>query len=359
MAKKRFATLYPATDASTAKTETIDLDVNNPISKLQIVYKATSAGTALSAHPCGNVSKIEIVSGADVLASLTGYECVGLDYYNTKALASGYMCDVSGVQAFQTYNINFGRKLWDTALALDPTRFRNPQLKITHNYRTADSAASAATMAVYAHMFDEQQIAPVGYLRPVEHYAYTNGADDSIETIDLPRDHLIRQIMVRAALADYYPYQVADKIKIEENGGAKIPFDFSTSDWLKHINQLYPAIWEPAAIAANVTARDIYAAPTFTCEFAGLPSTVTNTLSREVSTTTIPFKIDITASDTVMGHFTGWQPHYCFPIPLGDQNDLDDWYNPTALSALKMKITSGSAGATAGTQIVVEQLKKY
>lgn len=359
MGKYRFATLLPAESASTAGTKVIDLDVNNPISMIQIVYKTTSAGTALSCHPAGDVSKIEIVDGADVLASLTGYECIGLDYYNKKCMPSSYMCDVSGVMPFNTYNINFGRKLWDTMLALDPTKFRNPQLKITHNYQTADASASAASLAVYAHMFDEKAVSPVGFLRPAECYSYTCGADDSVETIDLPRDMPIRQLLVRAALADYYPYQVADKIKIEENGGAKIPFDFSTSDWLKFINQQYPAIWEPAALAVNVTARDIYAAPTFTCEFAGLPSTVTNILSREVSTTTIPFKIDITASDTVMGHFTGYQPHYTFPIPFGDQADPDDWYNPAGLSALKAKITAGSAGASGTVQIVAEQFKRY
>jgi hypothetical protein len=359
MGKYRYATLLPAESCTTAGTKTIDLDVNDPISKITLVYKATSAGTALSAHPAGNVSKIEIVDGADVIASLSGYECIGLDFYNNKVMPSSYMCDVSGVQAFNAYNINFGRKLWDTVLALDPSKFRNPQLKITHNYQTADASASAATMAVYAHMFDDKKIAPVGFLRPVETYAYTCGADDSVETIDLPRDMPIRQLMLRAALADYYPYQVADKIKIEENGGAKVPFDFSSSDWLKFINQRYPAIWEPAALAVNVTARDIYAAPTFTCEFAGLPSTVTNILSREVAHTTIPFKIDITASDTVMGHFTGWQPHYCFPIPFGEQDDIDDWFNPTALSALKMKVTAGAAGASGQVQVVAEQLRKY
>ena len=326
MSNYRRATLLPSESCTTAGTKTIDLDVNDPISQIQIVMKATSAGTALSAHPCGNVSKIEVVDGSDVLASMTGYEAVGLDFYNRRVMASSYLTDVSGISAFQTYTLNFGRWLWDRELALDPKQFRSPQLKITHNYRTADSAASAATLAVYAHMFDEKKVSPTGFLRPVEAYAYTCGANGSIETFDLPRDLPIRQLLVRAALADYYPWQVSHDIKIEENGGAKVPFDMNVSDWLKFINGTYPRCSEPAAIAVNATARDIYCAPTFTVGVYLLPSTVTNILSREVATTTIPFQIDITASDTCIGEFIGWEPHYTYPLPFGDQDDINDWY---------------------------------
>ncbi len=357
--KYRHATLYPSTTAATAKTETIDLDVDKPISKIQIVYKATSAGTALAAHPCANVSKIEVVDGSEVIASLTGYECQGLDFYNTQRSPNNYLNDVSGVQAFCTYNLNFGRKLWDPLLALDPKRFLKPQLKITHNYQTADTSASAATLAVYAHMFDEKSVSPIGYLRPQEFYSYTCGAENSIETIDIPRDMMIRQLLVRGALADYYPYQVTKTVKIEESGGSRIPFDMSISDWLKHVNQLYPRVSEPAAVAVNQTARDIYCMPTFTVGCYFLPSTVTNILSREVTTTTIPFKIDITASDTCMGEFFGWQPHYTYPIPFGDQADPDDWYDPAGLSSLKLKITAGAAGSSGTVQCVAEQLKRY
>lgn len=359
MGKYRTATLLPAKTATTAGTEVIDLDVNDPISKIQIVYKAKSAGTALSAHPAGNVSKIEIVDGSTVIHSLTGYEEVGLDFYNTGRMPNSYMTDIDDVYALQTYNINFGRKLWDTLLALDPLKFRNPQLKITHNYRTADSAADDATLAVYAFMFDDKKISPAGFLRATETHSFSNSSNTSIDTVDIPRDLPIRQLLIRAALADYYPYQVVNTIKLEENGGSKIPFDFLISDWLKFVNQRYPMVTEPAAIAANATARDIYLAATLTSMISLMPITVTNIISREITTTTIPFKIDITASDNTLGLACGWQPHYTFPIPFGDQDDPDDWYDPTGLSALKAKLTAGSAGTSGATQIVAEQLKRY
>jgi len=359
MARYRVATLLPSETATTAGTKTIDLDVTDPVSMITVIMKAKSAGTVMTAHPAGNVSKIEVVDGSEVIASLSGYECQGLDFYNKRVMPNNYVTDIDDVYAWATFNLNFGRKLFDTDLALDPTKFRNLQLKITHNYRTCDASADDATLEVYAHMFDEKKISPIGYLRPVEVQSYASGANTSVETVDLPRDLPVRQMMLRGAASDYYPWQVVHDVKIEENGGAKIPFEMNITAWLKFINQHYPPCQEPCSIAVNSTARDVYAAPTFTVEVLLMPSTVTNIISRELTTTTIPFALDITASDNALGHFSGWCPHYCFPIPFGDQTDFNDWYDPRPLGSLKAKLTAGSAGTNGSVAVVLEQLKRY
>ncbi len=359
MSKYRLATLLASESNATAGTKTIDIDLKDPISKLTVINKVTSAGTVLTAHPAGDITKIEVVDGSEVIASLSGYECQGLDFYNTKKSPDNYLCDVSGVMSLATFNINFGRWLWDNDLAFDPSKFNNPQLKITHNYQVADASASASTLEVYAQVFDEKKISPAGYLRATETDSISNSANGSVDTIDLPTDLPIRQIMIRAALADYYPYQVVNKVKIKENGGAKVPFDFSVSAWLKIVENDYGRCNEPAAIAVNQTARDVYCLPTFTVGVYLMPSTVTNIISREVTHTTIPFALDITASDTAMGEFFGFCPHYCFPIPFGDQEDITDWLSMGERSSLKMDLTAGSAGTNGTTQVVLEQFKRY
>jgi hypothetical protein len=46
-------------------------------------------------------------------------------------------------------------------------------------------------------------------------------------------------------------------------------------------------------------------------------------------------------------------------IPFGDIKNVDDWYNPTTLSTLRMDITAGTAGTGGVVDIVTEQYRKY
>ncbi len=359
MSNYRLATLLGSESITTPGTKIVDLDLSDPISAITIQQKTTSAGTALSDHPAANISKIEVVDGSTVMASLTGKECQALDFHNNKRMPSCFLTDVSGIMTWQTFNLNFGRWLWDTLYALNPLRYQNPQLKITHNYRAADASASACTLEVYAHAFDKKKITPEGFLSPKEHHSYTCGASGTIEYIELPRDYAIRQLLIRAAAADYYPWQVANKFKINENGGASIPYEVQVSAWLKHINQIYPRIQEPACIAVNDTARDIYVCPSWQIGVNLVPITVTNIISQEAANPAVPFKLDITSADNCTGMFTGVQPHGCFPIPFGDQEDPLDWYNVSELDKLKIEITAGTAGTNGSVQVVTEQLMKY
>lgn len=359
MGKYRLATLLPAETATTAGTKTIDLDVNDPISMLNLQFKATSAGTAQTAHPAGNVTKIEVVDGSEIIASLTGKEAQALEFYNTGKMPNNYLSDYVSISHWASMSLRFGRKLWDPVLALDPTKFKNPQLKITHNYRTADAAASAATLEVHAYMFDEKRITPVGYLRPTEHYSYTCAANGSIETIDLPRDLPVRQMIVHASGGGNYVHSVAHAIKLKENGGAKIPFDQHTSAYAKLVKAMYGRVEEIGEIAVKTAGRVCYPAASFQCSVAVTPIATGATIAVNAADPGIPLTLTSSADVTCGVYFTGFLPHHGIVIPFGDQDDMNDWYDVGALSSLKMEIEAGSAGTSGAVQVVVEQLKRY
>lgn len=359
MSNYRHATLLPSESCASAATKTVDLDVTDPISVIQIVMKTTPAGTVATEHPAANITKIELIDGSTVITSLSGKEVQALDFYNTGVMPDNFVSDITGVMAFTTFNLRFGRKLWDRDFALDPTKFSNPQLKITHNYRVADTAASAASLEVYAHMFDDRKISPVGYLRAAEHFSYTNGTSASVETIDLPRDLPIRKMLIRSALDDNRVWQCANKIKIKENGGAKIPYDFTTSAWLKSINQAYPMAIERFGQANAGASRVLYCAPNFTALPVMTIDTGSKTLSQPYVNEAPPLHLVAEASGTISGAVMGFNPHSTFPIPFGDQDDMNDWFEVGKLGSLKMEVTAGTAGNTATTQIVLEQLKRY
>jgi hypothetical protein len=359
MAKYRHATLYPSTSCATAGTLTVDLDVVDPISKIQVIQKVTSAGTEKTAHPAADVSKIELVDGSDVLVSLTGKECQALDFYNSKYSPDTFYSDDATIMSFATFNLNFGRKLWDPALALDPSKFRNPQLKITHNIATADASATVGTLEVYAHMFDAKKISPVGFLSGKEQKTYLTGASGTIEQSDLPKDAILRQLLVFGRGATYLPWQVANHIKLLENGGKSVPYDFQTTAWLKFINQCYPMAHEKFIMSNAGSARHLFCAPSFTDNVAIVGVEADHIIYRPTPNEAPPLHIAAAGADVLMGDVMGWNPHGAFPIPFGVQDDLDDWYDPSGLTTLKLEITAGTGGATGYVDIVTEQLRKY
>jgi hypothetical protein len=359
MSNYRRATLLASKSIATAGTEPTEVKVKDPITDITAVVKATSAGTVMSCHPAEIVSKIEIVDGSDVIASLKGYQVQALDYYRTGKMPYNFLSDSSGTMSIVTYRLAFGRNKWDRELALDPSRFDSLMLNVTHNYRESDASASAASLEIYANVFDQRAISPVGYIRPKQHYTYTCGAEGSEQPIALPSDNFIRKALIFGRASDYFPWQVANKVRLEESGGARKPFDFTTSAYLKEVNAEYGQAYEAANIAINSTARDVYCAPRMDVRKHFIAQTVTNIISTEGADKAVPFQMDITASELCEGYFMGKNPHGAFPIDFGDQNDLTDWFNAPALAKSDLIITAGSAGTNGKVDLVLEELKRY
>jgi len=129
----RTASILAPEAASTAATKTLDINLADPVSRLVIQMKGLNNGTTLTAHPAKMISKIELVDGSDVLFSLSGVECQALNYFDKGRMPFNVVNYCNDVYAIATYELNFGRYLYDPVFALDPTKFTNPQLKITHD----------------------------------------------------------------------------------------------------------------------------------------------------------------------------------------------------------------------------------
>lgn len=195
MANYRVATILAQESATTAATKTIDLDLSNPISRVSIVFKPTNSNQTMIAHPAKCISKIEIVDGSNVLFSTDAMGARAIDYYGTEIHPVDVLdYNISSECMFQC-NLYFGRWLWDKELALDPMRFTNLQLKITHNKALGGSTPTTATLAVYADVFDDKKISPIGFLMTKEQYSYLPTAS-AWEYVDLATDHPYRQILV-------------------------------------------------------------------------------------------------------------------------------------------------------------------
>ena len=340
-------------------TKVLDLDMADIISRIQINVEVEGDGSVLSDHQAAVISNIELVDGSDVLFSLSGKECQALDYYQSKEMPLNVPTDQDGNDMIMVFNLNFGRFLYDELLAFDPTKFSNPQLKITHDYTACGSSSAVARMEVRAFLFDEKVPKPVGFLMSKEHYQYNTGVEGTFEYIDMPTDHITRRYMILGTADNKFCQQVVNAVRLSEDNAKRIPYDTEVWQLLKMLHQMYPKLQEYGHFNFKEATRIIYASPTQDIVINAVPQTVTNIISISAVPITMPITTDITADDGVSAMISGYDPHYSFILPLGNADDLDDWYDVTKIGNLSLRCKAGSAGADKTVEIVTEQLRKY
>ena len=341
-----------------AGTKTIDIKNREPISRITIAWRVTKSKDAMNDHPCQDITKIELVDGSDVLHSLDGGSNQALAIFSRKVPTMNHGQQAAANSNYSTYGIDFGRKLWDRQLAFDPLRFKNPQLKISHNLAVCDTGATAAYLEVWADLFDEGAIAPQGFLSAKEQYKYTTGAAASYEYIDLPTDRLIRQLLLRGYYKGYEPWYSLIEAKLDVNNDSKVLFDMDLEDWHRMCKGIDPVVQEQLWAYIDSDA-DFYVTPTdYYAVVAGISLGSYCTLD----TYSRGGKVQLaSASGTNMSGFmvSGWCPNSCFRIPFGDIMELDDALNPAEARSLRLRLKAGTAATSGSGQVVTEQIRPY
>ncbi len=358
--KYRTNTILAAESLSSAGTKTIDILDKDPISSIMIKFRTTATANYMAAHGAKDMTKIELVDGSDVLYSANGYLAQALAIYDRKCASLSHGQHINANGEYNLYPIDFGRKLYDPLLALDPKRFKNLQLKITYTLTGAYAAGVAAEMEILANSFDEMVISPVGFLTSKQLYDATNPADGSYSYVELPTDFPIRKLILRGYYEAREPWYVLQSLRLDEDNQKRIPFDLDLETYAR----IMKAVWTPieesiwgyvasGGSAYYVTPSDYYP----TCIGAGQVS------AEPIYVSNHPFGGKITiycASSTFMDALVrGYLPHHSWEIPFGNPDDPDDWYDLTKVGHLRARLEGGSLGASGTAQILTQQLRKY
>lgn len=353
----RKATILAQESATTAGTKTIDLDMTDVISRLQIKFNSTNNGHTPTAHPAAQISKVEIVDGSDVLLSLSGRQIEALMFYEYMKGRHYEIEYRNDCENRSIYDILFGRFLWDPELALDPKKFKNPQLKITHNLASGGSAPDAATLEVFADLFDEKVPSPIGFLLNKEFYAYTAAASAANEYIDMPNDHPIRRILIEGLKADSWWDNIFSEIELDEENKKRLPWSIDGYDLMQLAITKYGMYQEgfvgtmPAVAALNVY---VTPAEVVNCAVAGIGSNTNPYINAEK----VGGYIELNTSAVVAfrGLLAGPIPHGILPLDCGRLEDMTDWYDVTKKGKVKLRL---KAGASASVKVTLQQLRKY
>lgn len=351
----RKATVYSETDASTAKTESIDLNLTDIISRLQVRFNIINASAAITDHPAKIAKKVEIVDGSDVLWSLTGQEIEAMDFYDTDR-PRDYELDYRGFWPCQlNLKLNFGRYLYDPLLAFNCAKFNNPQLKVTHDKALGGSAPGSMKLQVIADVFDEKVPTPTGFLTSKEYYSFACAAT-TYKTVDMPTDYVLRKMLIKSQYPTNSFTDQIDEIRIDENNLKKIPLDLNMFHYLGSIENAHPLYQEHVAFSGAEFGGYLYVTPG---EYPAVAWNQSGTPTAYLTADQGGGKLTVTGagSSTYRALVSGYLPHCCVPIEFGDQQKLEDWYDITKIKDLNLRLHT--VPATGTVEVITQQLRKY
>lgn len=355
---KIFALKSQASDFS----EIIDINLTDPISRLRIGFEALQANSSggSTSHWAKGVKKIELVDGSDVLFSLDGEELYGAQFFQNKVEPSDWLNYLDGNYSHISLLVDFGRWLWDPDLALDPRRFNNLQLKIESDMDVGGAVPTGNKLEVYAAVFDQKSVSPGGFLQTKRVKQYTMAAS-STEYTDLPTDYKLRKLMIRALVPGTELSQTLANIKLSEDHDKRVIVDDPPDKIVRLYGDENRQYREGMYGQNDGVANNYHCTPSDRGQVAathwaaavGNPPTTYGVVGQQ-------FKLIKTGGGNWNALVSGYCPMSMLSIPLGDEWDPADWFDPSGLKNLRLAILTAAAGASPYLcNIITQQYRPY
>jgi len=355
----RHAEILASANLGDSGTKNVDIKVVDPISRITVRHTPAGGSNVPADHPISNITKIELVDGSDVLYSLSGKEGQGLNICEAKTPVIQEVDARTGGVPMMYINMDFGRRLWDPELAFDPKKFVNPQIKLTWNEANYDAGCTSSTFMMYAHLFDEKEVSPIGFLMNKEIKSF-EPSSGSYEYTDLPTDYPLRKLLIQAYKKGISVRGLCETIRLSEDNDKRIPIDGDIHQLRSFLDAMTGEVVEDVTGYAPLAGQYFYTAAQnlFTIGVAGQTSA-------KVLQITGPFggrfgAAGESADIPFTAHIRGKNPHGLINIPFGLQDVIDDWYDVTKLGSLKLRLKGGTSSASGDSvNIVTQQLRRY
>lgn len=364
--------VYQETQSSDKTSKTWDLKYKDPISALYLEFEATNGTTSNKGNFISDViTKVEIVEGSTPLYSLSQIELEALAFYKMKQAPVLFPSEHASGQQRHGVHLLFGRYLNDKMFAFDPTRYNNPQLKITWDLGavTAVSATTAfatGTLKISAiAKVMEELAAPPSFLSAREVETFTMATTGSHRT-EMYNDYPWRLLMLKSYLQQKDINECIDHITLNCDAGKFKPLDnryvaqldaealaqfglcVFKHDIFQHHQSAFREInnkenhgrWATFADANGYIVNVEYE-----WSSEGKLDILTNagaTLGTDVKLT---------------GMEAGHAPHATLPIPFGIMDDPDTWFDATKYGKIDLYSYAPSSGAAGVSSVVLEQVR--
>jgi len=347
---------------------TFPINLVDPITELKFWFRVDNNAVGPNEAGCVPylINELAVIDGSEVIASLNGPEAVAVAAFDHGRLPYHRHQEQGGMGQNWCVSLHFGRDVVDQEYILDPTRFRNPQIRVDWNLANVAAvgaggyATNSANLSVWAKVMEEGAT-PIGYLMTKELKEFvTVGAGQDITY--LPTDFDIRKLFVRTYLKGGAMETALTNFKLSQDEDKWIPVDLDTNDlkalmldWFTEVefnlrnqaddNEQREHYQDAGARGMAVGGEDD--------DIVGISGFANNIYTLHAVT-------DAGAGDTDVRHWVssrGVYPMSTFCYPFGQQDDPNDWLEVARIGNLRLILTQGAAGYT--TQIVVQQAHPY
>ncbi len=357
---------YVMTDT---ETKIQDINIPDPISAFYIEVECTNGASGNEDNFISDIiTKIEVVDGSDVLASLNLAQLEALYFYKTGKPPVLFPSEWQSGSQRHGVDLLFGRYLWDPMFCLVPTKYRNPQIKVTAN-KAAIRAAGASGFAsgnnilltIVAKIFEEGA-SPVGHLMQKQVDSFTSAASGD-KRIELPIDYTYRMLMPRFWIEGSDIDEVVTQLKLTCDTDKFIPFN----RYVKQLDAEAQAMFGEVILkhdfyrGGSFTARTLTNKEPWVSGFVKTPGTPrvivpwaqwSSTYNGELYD--MAGALDGTARQ-ITGQERGHALHATLPITFGRFMDPETWFDPTKFGKVELVMTQGVVSAVC--EIVLEQVR--
>jgi len=219
-----------------------DLKGSGLISAIEIEYQATNGATSCLDHEIhDDVSKAEVLDGAEVLESLSMKEWIGCNFYELGHMPKAQLSENAAAVQKETFFILFGRFIGDPDYYFDPSKFDNPQLSLESALTisaTAGFATGTGKLTIKLHLIDEGAAGQKGFISRQEKYSFTS-ASSGDELISLPVKDPYQYIGISAILTTKRPDEVISKVKLSFDDDKYVPVNTYTDDIMDKLKSVF------------------------------------------------------------------------------------------------------------------------
>lgn len=357
----RRATILAEKNLVGTGTEVIEIVTRQPISRITLAWRVVKTLAGMATYPHRDIVRIELVDGSNVLHSLDGGQNQAVAIYDRKCPTMNHGQHILANSEYSVYGIDFGRYRHDPELALLPDKFSNLQLKVTYDANNCDGGALSGNLEIWADLFDEKEISPVGFLMTKEHHKRIPPTAGSYWYVDLPTDFPIRKMFIQGYQESKEPWNNVIEAKLDEENEKRIPLDWNLEDYYR----IMKGVWEEVEelIAGNyggasstffVTPTDYYAMMWAQCYGGADVGLWFNAFQPGGAWT-----VQSAAPAQFGGYVHGFLPNHVFEFPFGDPKNLADWYDVTRLGSLRLRMRSGGGGEVGTVSAILQQLRSY
>jgi len=366
----RLREVYLTNEQAIADTQllTIDINVIDPISYLEVIVQATGGATSVTDHEVhDDVAKVEVVDGSFVIESLTFLEWEALNWLSLGNPPMLKLSENAAAVQREGIIIPFGRYLGDPNYYLMSSKFRNPQFKINVALTisaTVGFATGSGRVTVIAHVIEDGAGPCLGTIMAKELDSFTSAAT-GVRRSELPCDYPYLGIMVKGLLTLNNAQAVISNIEVELDSRKFVPANLS-SVHLAELNRQWYGYFDQAKITlkndTGTSLLDLYDIDQAVCSWSTTlqPANIIALTAERVTfgamlQTVVPaISLDATARVRTV-RARGFQPHGCLYLPFGRRDFDSDWLMVPNYKNFNAWLTQSAAGACA---VVGEQVLK-